>query len=109
MALCESVYKTVCECILIEYTDLKLVYHHTGGNVACMFRRIELYLRSDWWPGQDRLPSLSAFHAGLEQTYVDTAGFSAHRTPVTAALDAFSAENMLLVRIVRSKSVQLVT
>lgn len=47
MALCESVYKTVCEGIPTEYTDVKLVYHHTGGSVASMLGRIELYLRSD--------------------------------------------------------------
>lgn len=95
-ALCESVYRVICEGIPERYPNVKLVYHHTGGNIASMLGRVELHLRSDWWPGQENLPSLSTFRTALDQVYVDTAGFAAHETPMRAALEAFPTENVLL-------------
>jgi len=95
-ALCESICKTIYISIPEKYPDMNLVYHHTGGNIASMLGRIELHLRSDWWPGQENLPSLSKFRTMLNRIHVDTAGFMAYRAPMEAALEIFPPENVVL-------------
>lgn len=96
IALCESICKAIYEGVLNAYPELKLVYHHTGGNLASLLGRVELHLRDGWWPNQEKLPSREAFFGDLEKIYVDTAGFNAAHTPVRAAVETFPTTNVLL-------------
>ena len=95
-ALGESIVKVIADGVLDAHSDLTLVYHHAGGNIASMLGRIDLNMREGWWPGMEHMPTWEEFERGLERIHVDTAGFAAYPEPVRAALNRFPTENVLL-------------
>ncbi len=95
-ALAASIFHVIHKGVLDSYPGLRLVYHHLGGNIAAMMGRIRLQLDEGRWPSQDCVKTTEEFEAQLrERIYVDTAGFFGDRTALKAALDLFSASNIL--------------
>lgn len=97
-ALLESICSVIHEDLFARYPDLKLVYHHLGGNLGSTMGRIALQLDPERWPGrQQYVKPIEEFRADLEDhIYVDTSGFFAYQTPLEAAVEELSAENVLL-------------
>lgn len=95
-ALCESIAKVIHDGVLDRYPDLKLVYHHTGGNIASILGRLHLTLEPGFWPDWGRVKPFDEFTAQLEQLYLDTSGYDGHPGPLRAALEAFPTSQVLL-------------
>lgn len=95
-ALVESLSKVVHCGILDDYPDLKLVYHHLGGNIASMLGRVHLLLDPDRWPGQERVKPYAEFKNELANLYLDTSGYMAYPAPLRAALREFPSTNIVL-------------
>lgn len=95
-ALSESIFRVIHKGILDEYSDVDLVFHHLGGNIAAMLGRAHLHLDMGRWPGQGSIKPWEEFKAQLEErVYVDTAGFWGYHTPMRAAHEEFPASQIL--------------
>jgi len=95
-ALSESICKVIHQGILDRYSDLNLVFHHLGGNIASMMGRIHLQLDDGRWPGQDHVKDYQSFKAQLEsRVYIDTSGFFGYESPIESALEEFPSTNVL--------------
>jgi predicted TIM-barrel fold metal-dependent hydrolase len=89
-ALSESLSKVIHEGVLDSYTDLNLVFHHLGGNIASMLGRIHLQLDEGRWPGQESVVSYDEFKRYLEdRIYLDTSGFFGYERPLRATFEEF--------------------
>lgn len=95
-AMWESLSKVIHGGILDKYPDLKLVYHHLGGNIAAMLGRVHLLLDPNRWPGQQAIKHYAEFKADLDKIYFDTSGYMAYAAPLRAALETFPSSNILL-------------
>lgn len=96
VALAETICKVIHEGIYDRYPDLKLVFHHTGGNIASMLHRIHLQLDEGRWPGLDELKSYNEFETQFaEQVYLDSSGYFGERGPFRRTLETLPAENFL--------------
>jgi len=96
-ALAAAVSGVVHAGVFDRYPDLKLVFHHFGGNIASMMGRIDLQLQEGRWPGESQVTSFGEFKARLEDNvYVDTSGFFSHPAPLRTALEEFPAAQILL-------------
>ena len=96
IAVAESIFKVVHRGVLDRYTDLDLVFHHLGGNIASMMGRIRGNLGEDQWPGTDRLKPYDEFREQLERrVYVDTAGFYGDHAAFRATLEVFTPSNVV--------------
>lgn len=95
-ALAESICKVIHTGLLDRYSNLNLVYHHFGGNIAAMMGRIHLQLDPGRFPGQDQCKSYEEFRSILERrVFVDTAGFFGHHAAIRTALDVFPSTQIL--------------
>lgn len=95
-ALSESICKVIHEGILDEFTNLNLVYHHLGGNIASMIGRIHLQLDKGRWPNQESVKDFVEFKEQLtNRIYLDSSGFFGYETPIQEAVNTFSACNIL--------------
>ncbi len=97
MALAESISKVIHTGVLEDYPDVRLVYHHLGGNLAAMLGRIHLQLDDGRWPTrQDHVKPFDDFVDDLrDRVYVDTSGFFGYVRPLETALDLFPPSNVL--------------
>jgi predicted TIM-barrel fold metal-dependent hydrolase len=87
-ALTESLSKVIHEGVLDSYTDLNLVFHHFGGNIASMLGRVHLQLDEGRWPGQGSVVSYDSFKRYLEnRIYLDTSGFFRYEQPLRATFE----------------------
>lgn len=96
-ALSESICKVIHDGVLDRYPDLNLVYHHLGGNIASMFGRLHNHLIEGRWPMyQERTKPYSEFkHQFESRIYVDTSGYFGYDAPIRAALEEFSASQIV--------------
>ena len=95
-ALSESLSKVIHEGVLDSYTDLNLVFHHLGGNIASMLGRVKLQLDEGRWPGQDSVVSYDEFKRYLEERiYFDTSGFFGYGQPLRATFDELPASQVV--------------
>ena len=95
-ALSESILEMIHMGILDEYPDLDLVFHHPGGNIASMLRRLHLHHVIGRWLGQDAIKPYAEFKAQLEErVYIDTAGFFGYHAPVRTALEELPSSQVL--------------
>ena len=95
-AMAESVCSAIHEGLYDRYSNLNVVWHHFGGNVAAMLGRVHLHADVDRWPNQDAMKPFDAFKADLEErVYVDTAGFFGYEAPIRTALSEFPASQVL--------------
>lgn len=97
VALCESICKVIHEGVLDRYPNLNLVFHHLGGNIASMFGRLHNHLIEGRWPMyQERTKPYTEFKHQLEsRVFVDTSGYYGYDAPVLAALEEFSASQLV--------------
>lgn len=87
-ALSESIAKVIHEGVLSSYTDLNLVFHHLGGNIASMLGRVHLQLDEGRWPGQGSVVPFDEFKRYLEdRIYLDTSGFFGYEQPLRATFE----------------------
>lgn len=109
--LCGSISKVIHSGLLDKYQNLNLVYHHLGGNIACMMGRIDLRLHRnppDAVTGETmegifggsintgETKSFEEYKNQLEQRiFIDTAGYYMYHTPFQAAVEQFPASNIL--------------
>lgn len=94
--LAESISRVVHSGLLDSYPNLKLVYHHLGGNIASMMGRIHLHADENRWPGQESMKTFDMFKRQLEnRIYIDTCGFFGYHTPIRTALEEFPASQLL--------------
>lgn len=97
-ALLKSICTVIQDDLFASYPNLRLVYHHLGGNIGSMMGRIDLQLDPGRWPGrQEAVKEFDQFQSELEEhVYVDTAGFFAYRTPLQATIEAVPIENIVM-------------
>jgi predicted TIM-barrel fold metal-dependent hydrolase len=96
ISVCESIIKVVNSGVLDRYSDLDLVFHHLGGNIASMLGRMRGDTMADRWPGADRLKPYDEFREQLaERIFIDTSGFYGDPTAFRAALQVFPSSNIL--------------
>ena len=95
-ALSTSISKVIHEGVLDQYPDLNLVYHHLGGNIACMMGRVEVQLGDGRWSEQDHVKSFSQFKSQLEdRIYLDTSGFLGYPGPMREAIEQLQPSHLL--------------
>ena len=96
VALAESICKLIHEGVYDRYSNLKLVFHHTGGNLPSMLDRVHLQLDEGRWPGLDDLKSYEAFEAQFaERVNLDSSGYFGERAPARRTLETLPAEQFL--------------
>lgn len=97
VGLASSMCKAIHTGLFDRYPDLRLVFHHYGGNIASMLGRVHLQLDEGRWPGrQGHVKPYAEFKAQLdEHVYVDTSGFFGYETPLRASADAFPTSQIL--------------
>lgn len=96
VALARSICKLIHEGIYDRYPDLKLVFHHMGGNLSSILDRVHLQLDKGRWPGLDELKSYDEFEAQFaERVYLDSSGYFGERAPARRTLETLPAENFL--------------
>jgi len=100
--LAASIVKVVHTGVFDRYPNLKLVFHHTGGNVASSLGRIhnqlEKFPPEVWFDGNPPEPvkDWPEFRAQLEErVYVDTAGYYGYQNVLEAALSVFPTSQIL--------------
>lgn len=87
-ALSESISKVIHEEVLTSFSDLNLVFHHLGGNIASMLGRVHLQLDEGRWPGQSNVVDYDEFKRHLEnRIFFDTSGFFGYHQPLQAIFD----------------------
>jgi predicted TIM-barrel fold metal-dependent hydrolase len=105
VALASSICRVIHEGMLQAYPDLNLVYHHSGGNIACMMDRIRIQLDQGRWPygdtrvydDQEALTYFPEFKKILEnRIYIDTAGYANSHITIQAALSEFPPTQIVL-------------
>jgi predicted TIM-barrel fold metal-dependent hydrolase len=98
--MCGSISKVINSGLLEEYPDMKLVYHHYGGNIASHIGRVQLrQTRStqDEEEYEGTTVSWPEYKDQLEnRIYIDTSGHHTHSGPLRMALEQFPASNILL-------------
>jgi predicted TIM-barrel fold metal-dependent hydrolase len=95
-ALSESICKVIHQGILDKFTNLNLIYHHLGGNIASMIGRVHLQLDRGRWPNQNNVKEFAKFEEQLtDRIYLDSSGFFGYETPVQEAINTFSSSNIL--------------
>lgn len=95
-ALCESISKVIHEGVFDRYSNLTLVYHHSGGNIAGMLPRIHLQIDPGRWPGQEHVKSFTEFKHLLEKhIFVDTSGYFGYNRTMRQIRETFPARNVL--------------
>lgn len=95
-ALAASIYEVIHSGVLDRHPDLRLVYHHNGGNIASMLPRVRLQLDEGRWPGLDGLKSYDEFVSQFEDhIYLDTAGYYGDRSTFRRTLEELPASNLL--------------
>lgn len=95
-ALARSMCKVVHEGIFDRYPNLNLVYHHNGGNIACMLSRIELWLNRIHRNDGEHLKTHDEFVEQIENhVYVDTAGYYGAPGPFRKTFEVFPASQVL--------------
>lgn len=95
-ALSESIFKLVHQDILDDRSDLNLVFHHLGGNIASMLGRAHLHLDIGRWPNQDEVKPFHEFKRILEErVYLDTSGFWGYHAPFRTTLEEFPSSQIL--------------
>lgn len=97
VGLAASICRAIHTGVFDRHPDLKLVFHHYGGNLASMLGRIHLQLDADRWPGrQSHVKSYTEFEAQLEDhVHVDTSGFFGYGEPLEASLRELPSSNVL--------------
>lgn len=96
VALAASVSKAIHEGIYDRYPNLRLVFHHNGGNIASMLGRIEGSLDRAHRRGADHLKRYEEFERQLAtRVYVDTAGCYGDEGQLRASLESLPASNVL--------------
>jgi predicted TIM-barrel fold metal-dependent hydrolase len=96
VALAESICKLIHEGIYDRYPDLKLVFHHTGGNFASMLPRVHLQFDKGRWPGLEGLKSYEEFEAQFaSRVYLDSSGYFGERAPFRRTLETLPSSNFL--------------
>lgn len=96
VALAGSIAKVIHEGVLDRFTDLDLVYHHLGGNIASMLGRVHLILEEGRTPGTAHLKNSREFMHQLEtRIHVDTSGFFNHSLPLRATLEKLPATQVV--------------
>ena len=103
--LAASIVKVVHTGVFDRYPNLKLVFHHTGGNVASMMGRVQNMLvmfRPEEWaelkgePLDAQVKDFPAFERQLqERVYVDTAGHYGYHSVLRSALMQFPTSQLL--------------
>jgi predicted TIM-barrel fold metal-dependent hydrolase len=97
VALCQSICGAIHGGLVDRHPDLKLVYHHLGGNIAGMLGRVRLHQVPEWWGNQDALKPTDAFRDALETNiYLDTSGYLGAVPPLRTALEEFPSSQILL-------------
>lgn len=92
----ESLYDFVHSGLFDRYPDLKIVWHHLGGNFASMLGRVHLQNEPGRWHGQEGMKSFDEFRSILEdRVYIDTSGFYGYPGPVRTALEEFPSTQVL--------------
>lgn len=95
-ALSNSIFKLVHQGILEERSDLTLVFHHLGGNIASMLGRAHLHLDIGRWPQQEHVKPFDEFKRVLEErVYLDSAGFWGYHAPLRTTLEEFPSSQVL--------------
>ena len=95
-AMAEAISKVVHEGVYDRYPDLKLVFHHNGGNVTSLLGRIRGTLARAHRAGDDHLETYEGFVETLESNvYVDTAGYYGDATQFRRTLEVLPASNVL--------------
>lgn len=102
VGIATSIVKVVHSGIFDRYPNLKLVFHHTGGNIASMLGRIhnqlEKFPPEIWFNGRPPEPvkDWPAFKAQLEErVYIDTAGYYGYQDVIRSALSEFPPSQIL--------------
>ena len=94
--LAQSICTVINRGLYDRYPDLKIVWHHLGGNIAAKLGRYHLHADPGRWPNQATMKSYADFKADLEsRVYVDTAGFFGYQLPIRAALEEFPSTQVL--------------
>lgn len=92
----ESISRVIHEEVYDRYPDLRIVWHHLGGNIAAMLGRVHLHTDPGRWPNQGPMKSSGAFKTDLEErVYVDTAGFYGYSAPLRCTLEEIPASQVL--------------
>lgn len=92
----ESISKVIHEGIYDRYPNLKIVWHHLGGNLAAMLGRLHLHADPGRWPNQENMKSFTEFKADLEErVYVDTSGYFGYTAPIRIALEELPSTQIL--------------
>ncbi|MDX1747559.1 MAG: amidohydrolase family protein, partial [Halobacteriales archaeon] len=95
-ALQESIAAVIHRGVYDRHPDVKMVWHHLGGNIAAMIGRIHLHLDEGRWPLQEDLKPFDEFKRQLEEfVYVDTSGFFGYSAPIRIALEEFPSTQIL--------------
>jgi len=96
ICIAESVSKVVHEGVYDRYPNLKLVFHHNGGNIAAFLGRIEGSLGRANRGGNDDVKTFAGFRETFEKhVYVDTAGYYGDHNQFARTLEALPASNVM--------------
>lgn len=91
----ESISRVIHDGIYDRYDNLRIVWHHLGGNIAAMMGRIHLQTDPGRWPQPD-MKSFGEYKADFEtRVYVDTAGYFGYSAPIRIALEEFPSTQVL--------------
>jgi predicted TIM-barrel fold metal-dependent hydrolase len=96
VALASSICKLIHDGVYDRYPDLKLVFHHTGGNLPSMLHRVHLQIDEGRWPGIENLKSYGEFERQFaERVFLDSSGYFGERAPARCTLETVPTENFL--------------
>lgn len=97
VTLAVQVSKLIHDGVLDRHPDLNLVVHHTAGNIATMVGRIRGVLKESRRESLDGLKNADAFLDQLgDRLYLDTSGYEGDPTVYRAAIETFSADQVML-------------
>lgn len=102
VGLAASLIKVVHTGVFDRYPNLKLVFHHTGGNLASSLGRVhnqlEKFPPEIWFDGNPPEPvkDWPAFKSQLEnRVYIDTAGYYGYQNVLESALSVFPSSQIV--------------
>jgi predicted TIM-barrel fold metal-dependent hydrolase len=96
VALAESICKLIHEGVYDNYPDLRLVFHHNGGNLASMLPRVHLQLDNGRWPGLEGLKSYDEFEAQFaNRVFLDSSGYFGERATFRRTLESLPSSQFL--------------
>lgn len=92
----KSISKVIHDGIYDRYPNVKMVWHHLGGNLATMLGRFHLHADPGRWPNQESMKSFAEFKADFEErVYIDSSGYFGYTAPIRIALEELPSTQIL--------------